>query len=304
MKKKIFNKVTLITSPRGSIGTTTISNNLSYLFAKEGYLTAVIELDRQCGTSPYLHNVINDNTDKSLKTAMESYDEDGIIKSFIQSKHHDGLFTLSLRKHDELHSLYKFNIDQIQRIIKVARKKFDKVFIDVPMSYIDNGFIASLNTHPDQVIQILDEDIITWHKIKLYEDFIEKTKMKTFSNVITIINKHQDLLSDKLVGELKKEMKILKLDKIYTIPYLKRIIKANNEGVLLADIIPVNKKEKKLVKTLRSLYEEILNSKDIEDISEAKKQRKSKRFSFNLFKKNEHKKKIEDIEKGDEQSVG
>ncbi|MCT4564977.1 MAG: hypothetical protein N4A68_11795 [Maledivibacter sp.] len=302
MKKKIFNKVTLITSPRGRIGTTTIANNLGYIFAKEGYLTAVIELNRQCGSSPYLNFINNDNTDKSLKTAMESYDEEEIIKNFMQSKHHDGLFTLSLRQHDELHSLYKFSSDQIQRIIKVARKKFDKVFIDSGMCYVDNGFIASLNIHPDQIIQILDEDIVSWHKLKLYEDFIKNTNMKTFSNVITIINKHQDLLSDKLVVELKREMKILRLDRVYTIPYLKRIIKANNEGELLADIIPVTKNEKRFVKTLKSLYEEISNPNTEKESKEISKN--SKGLSFNLFSKKKHKEKIGDVEKGDELSAG
>lgn len=295
--EKIFNKVTLVASPRGGSGTSTIANNLAYLFAKKGYITAVIELDRQCGTSPYLNNVIEKNTEKSLKRAMDSYEEESIVKSFVQSKHHDGLFTLSLRLHDELHSLYKFNIDQIQKIIKTARKKFDKVFIDVPMSYVDNGFIGALYIHPDQFIQILDDDIVTWHKLKLYEDFLERTKMKTFNNVFTVINKYQEIVPNKLVDELKKEMEILKLDKIYRIPYIKQVIKANNEGVLLADMIPATRKEKEFVKTLDSLYKDILNLKA--ESEEGKKVKKSRKLSLNLFSKKNKKAKKKKWDKGE-----
>lgn len=259
-RENIYNKVTLVTSPIDQSGKTTIANNLAYIYSKKGYVTGVIELNRYIGSSPYINDNVKEEKNKSLKRAMEEYNEQQILSNFLQSKHNEGLFTLSLRIDDKIADLFKFNPKQIEKILKIARKRFDKVFIEAPMNYLDNGFMGALNIHPDQVIQILDNNIVSLHKLKLYDMYLKKININ-FNKVITVINKDEELLSEVTLSTLKNEFELLKYKDIIKIPYLKGLIKASNEGEILADMTPSNKKEKQFIKGLNEIVNKIESSK-------------------------------------------
>lgn len=263
MAKNILNKVTMVTSPISNSGKTTIANNLAYMFAKKGYVTCVIEFNRQVGTSPYLNDVTDTNVEKSLKTAIEASDEKAIVNSFIQSKHNECLFTLSLRQNNQVTDLYKFGQEQIEKIIKIARNNFDKVFIDVPMDYLDNSTHASINSYPDQIYLVMDDNIVSWHKLKLYDLFFQQIDVKNkLIRINCIINKSFGLIPNQFIDMLKKDFKVLSFSELYEIPFIAEMIKANNEGQLLADIVPSNKKEKKLRETFNKICEEIEKGKN------------------------------------------
>lgn len=274
MAKNILNKVTMITSPVHNSGKTTIANNLAYLFAKRGYVTCVIEFNRQVGTSPYLNDVTDVNIEKSLKTAIEASDEKAVVNSFIQSKHNECLFTLSLRQNNQVTELYKFGQEQIEKIIKIARSNFDKVFIDAPMDYLDNSTHAALNSYPDQIYLVMDDNIASWHRLKLYDLFFQQIDVKNkFTRMSCIINKSFGLIPSNFIDTLRKDFKVLNFKETYEIPFITEIIKANNEGQLLADIVPSNKKEKKLHKTFNDISKAIEEGKS--QIVKEKKQFKS-----------------------------
>ncbi|MCK9471281.1 MAG: hypothetical protein M0Q88_05970 [Bacilli bacterium] len=262
MKKTLLNKVTIVTSPIEQSGKTTIANNLAYLFTKKGYVTCVIELNRYIGTSPYLNDNIDKDKDKSLKTAIEGNDETLILRNFIQSSHNEALFTLSLRISNDLSDLYKYNKEQLEKIVKIAVNKFDKVFIDVPMNYLDNGFIASINSSPEQTILIMDNNIVNWHKLKLYDLFFKQIKY-SFPKVTCIINKDEDMITDSFIKEIVSSFEMIKINNFYKMPFMKYIIKANNEGILFSDLIPSNKKERTLSKTFDSIIEDIEGSREV-----------------------------------------
>lgn len=258
--KYLFNKTTLIFSPNTQTGKTTIANYLGQLFAQKGYLTAVIELDRYCSTTQHIQDGfsrIKKMEGKGLKEAIEAMDSNVKLNCFSQSPHHENLFTLSLLPNSELDDLYKFPINEITEIIKIAKSKFDKVFIDAPSNYIETGLIAALNSQPDQCVLIMDDNYTTWHKLKLYDLFFSKSKIP-MPRTITIINKFNGLLpTDEILEAYNKDFNVISCEDVHIIPFLKRIIKANNEGVVLADITPSNLKEKKFKKTLTYIVDYI-----------------------------------------------
>lgn len=292
MAKTLFNKLTIVTSPIEQSGKTTIANNLAYLFAKQGYVTCVIELNRYIGTSPYLNAIEDKDMDKSLKTAMNESDETQIVRNFIQSSHSEMLFTLSLRLDNQISDLYKYDKDQIEKIIKIAVNKFDKVFLDTPMNYLENGFIASMNSVPEQTILVMDNNIVNWHKLKLYDLFFKQIKYN-FPNISCIMNKDSELIPDKFVKEIKSKLQVLKIKDTYSIPFMPYIIKSNNEGVLFSDLTPSNKLEKKVNQTFSTIYKNIESNNNDNFGETEKKSKKEKSFSLGIKKKN--KKNVEEV---------
>lgn len=271
----------MLFSPSSQIGNTTLANYVAYLFAQKGYITGVVELNRYAGTSPYM-NLTFDQKDKNIKRAISQVDEREIIQNFIKSKHHEGLFSLSLNQENLLDDLYKFPMGEIEKVINVAKKKFDKIFIDAPANYIETGLMAAINMYPDQVIQVLDDNIVTWHKLKLYDLFFKKSKIK-FNKVITIINKHHGLIDQDFISKINKSLSVLKINEVHFIPFYEGIVKANNEGEILSDITPSNKKEKMLVSSLNSIFEEIRKGPNLE--KEKKGTDKKQFFLKKLFSK-------------------
>lgn len=256
--KIIYNKVVLVFSPNACTGKTTIANNLAYLFANRGYLTSVIELDRYTGTSTYIHDInVEKYPDKDLKNAIQAYDINKIKTCFLQSSHCNNLFTLSLTKLNRLDDLYKFPQEQIKKIIDIARDIFDIIILDAPSNYIENGLLTALNIHPNNIIQILDNNIITLEKMKKYDEFFINTNI-SINNIITVVNKDEGLVDNKALDKLQKSLNIINSVKCYSIPYYPLIIKCVNEGKLITDIFPGNKKEKHIMKTFNSVFKDIV----------------------------------------------
>ncbi len=277
INSRIMNKVTKVTSPVGQVGKTTLATNLALMFAEKGYLTAVIELDRYSGTSPYLHGTVEIMKEKSLKNAIETSDEHEIMDNFLQSPHHENLFSMSLRVSNEVHDLHKFAMGQITRTLQIARNKFDKIFIDVPMNYLDNGFFASINFKPDQTLLVMDENIANWQDVKLYDLFLKSIK-SNYRRVIPIVNGYQEILPKAFIDELEKDLEIMKFDEIHTIPYMKAMIKYGNEGQLMADMTPSSKAERKYMKSMEGIVKTIELGKEWEKAGK-------KKGKFGLFGK-------------------
>jgi len=284
---KILNKVTKITSPAGQVGVTTLANYMAMLFADKGYLTAVIELNRYYSSTPYIQDNVELHKEKSLSVAIESNDEAKIIDSFIQSKHHDNLFTLSLRVNNEIHDLHKYGIGQIEKIIRISRGRFDKIFIDAPMNYLDNGFFASIHARPDQTFIVMDENIANWQALKKYDVFLSSIKTQ-YKKVHMVVNKHHGILKSEFYKEIAKDMGPLGFEDVITIPYMPEIIRSNNDGIILADQLAVRKKDRYLTDALDLMV------KNIEKKPEVTKEKKN--VFKNMFgkKKKDEKSSIED----------
>lgn len=278
MENRILNKITKITSPMGQTGKTTLANNLALRFAQSGYLTAVIELDRYTGASPYLNNTVAATPDRSLKKAMELPDEQGILHSFMHSEQHENLFFLSLRIKDEIHDLHRFSMAQIEKILRIARNRFDKVFIDVPMNYLDNGYFAALHFGPHQTLVVLDENIIGWHRLKQYDLFLKSIKT-SYQRTALVVNKRSAILPDELMDSLMADLTTLRPERRFELPYLREMITACNEGVLLSDMTAGNKSEKQLLSGIDAIERYILGGAGSPETGQEKSGGFFKRFS-------------------------
>lgn len=250
--KSAGKKLTIVWSPAGGIGKTTIASYLSAISANEGHLTALVELNRYCASSPYILNTLK--SEKSLKKAVEDDSERSILKNFVQSTENERLFTLSLNSENYLDDLYIFPLDKIQKIIQTARINFDRVFVEAPSNYIETGFIAAIESVPDRFIQVLDNNLVSWHSLKLYDLFLQEYDKVSFLRPITIINKDEGLINTNL-PQMQKGLKILTPtpERTFYIPYYKRIIKDSNEGLVFASSIAGNSKESKIIKVLKNV---------------------------------------------------
>lgn len=283
MKHKILNKITKITSPIGQTGKTSLANNLALRFAQAGYLTAVVELDRYTGTSPYLNNTVMTSPERSLKKAMETSDEQAIIHCFMHSENHENLFFLSLRIKDEIHDLHRFSMAQIEKILRIARNKFDKIFIDVPMNYLDNGYFAALHFGPHQTLVVVDENILGWHRLKQYDLFLKSIKTG-YQRTALVVNKRMEILPESFMNSLAADLTIIRPEQRFELPFLREMIEACNGGVLLGDMSPASKIEKQYMAGLEAIEKFILREE--EGALTAKAPRPAKWTFLNLFGKN------------------
>lgn len=267
----------------GQTGKTTLTNNLALRFAQAGYLTAVIELDRYTGTSPYLNDTILSSPERSLKTAMETSDELVIINCFMHSEHHENLFFLSLRVKDEIHDLHRFPMAQIEKILRIARNKFDKVFIDAPMNYLDNGYFAALHFSPHQTLVVLDENVVGWHRLKQYDVFLKSIKTG-YQRTALVVNKRMEILPERFMNSMTADLTMLKPEQRFELPFLREIIQSGNEGILLGDMSPTNKAEKQFITSLEAIEKFILN--ESEEPMSGKALLKKKRGFLDLLENN------------------
>lgn len=278
MIKNINHKINMIWSPKGNEGKTSIGSFLAVKFAKEGFLTGLIELDRYTASTPYALG-ITDLKERSLTNAIATMDEKEIIQNFIPHPKYNDLFTMSLNLNldKKITSLMSFPEDRIEKIIKTAKSKFDVIFLDCPSSYIEQGFVAPLKLGVDRIICILDNDISKYETFKKCDMFFHELAI-SFDDVVTVINKDHELVTDEMIKALDKDLRVLNLKNLYKIPYYDRILSAKNDGNLISDVIPSNKKELALKKAIDGIYEHIIsfekNKIQGEDILENKKTKK------------------------------
>ena len=268
-QNKILNKITKVTSPSGQTGKSTVAANLALRFAQMGYLTAVVELDRYTGTSPFLHNCTEIHGTKGLQAAMETTEDTEIISNFVQSKQHESLFYLSMHLRNEIHDLHRFNMSQLDLILRVARNKFDKLFIDAPMNYLDNGFFSALHIKPDQTIMVMDENMVTWHRLRQYDLFLKSIKAG-YRRTAAVVNQYQELLPPNFATEACEALEMIRIHECCQMPFMKSVVRAGNEGVLLGDTVPSGKKEREYVRALDQMVAFILQA-DTPEKPEVKK---------------------------------
>lgn len=245
-------KMTVIWSPSGGTGTSTIAACLALSSANNGYFTAIVELNRYCGSMPYMLNTIGE---KSLKNAVDENVEREILKNFEQSSVNEKLFSLSLNRANGIDDLYIFPVEKIQKIIQVARINFDRIFIEAPSCYIETGFIAAIESVPDRFIQVLDNNLATWHKLKLYDLFLQDYDNVSVLKPVTVINKDEGLLPSGWMPSMQKSLKVLNIteERTFFIPYYERIIKESNEGISFVGSVAGNSKESKILKAINGI---------------------------------------------------
>lgn len=259
---RISHKVNMITSPKGGEGKSTIAAYTAVQFAKAGYLVGLIEVDRYFGSVMDIlgfgDKVGGEIKGRSLKGAINTDSDTGVLHSFIPHPKHKDLYTLSLTldKESKIDDLTRFPEASVKNIIKVARSKFDIVFIDCPSTYIEPGFLAPIDMGVDRLIYVIDNDITKLAGAKLYDQFFYENAV-SFGDVMVVINKDLGVLEDATIKAIGKDMAVIKMDKIFTIPYYKRIIEAKNDGDIIIDATPSNGQEKALQKAITGIVKSI-----------------------------------------------
>lgn len=259
MKQSTNRKVILVWSPLGGLGKTTIAANLAAKAAKEGYITAHIELSRYGASVPGLLLSKMDHG-KSIKNAVESKEEREILNCFAETKY-ENLFTLSMHPENTLDDLHVFPIEDIKRVIQVARTNFDMVFLDTPSEYNETGMMAAFESYPDRFIQILDNNLSSWHSLKLCDLLFTELKSIVLPKPITIINKDEGYLNNSMIDEIGRSMITIPplKSRIYKIPYISKMPFYHNEGTLVAEGLPGSISLARTQKTFSSLLDTIKN---------------------------------------------
>ncbi|SKC86867.1 P-loop NTPase [Maledivibacter halophilus] len=280
--KNINYKVNMIWGPKGDVGKSTIASYIATRFAKEGYIVGLIELDRYISSIPYILG-IEDMNGRSLSKAITSESEKDILRNFVLHPEYDlYIMSLNINEDKKITSLLRYPEKRIEEIIKIARSKFDLVFIDCPSNYIEQGFIVPLKLDVDRMICVIDNDIAKVAGMKLYDRFFYETEVN-FGDVITVINKDKGILIENMIKKVVSEdLKVLRSREIFKIPLNERFIKAKNEGVNLADVVPVSKLERNISKSINDIYNHIL---DFEEKTTTQDNFLEKKDKKGLFKK-------------------
>ena len=254
MKQNTNKKVILVWSPTGGTGKTTIAANLAAIAAYEGYITAHIELSRYVASAPGLLRSRMDQG-KSIKNAIESKEERDILNCFAQTKF-ENLFTLSMHGENTLEELYSFPLDDIKRVIQVARSNFDMVFLDAPSGYMETGMMAALESYPDRFIQVLDNNLASWHALKLCDLLFCQFETVVLPKPITVINKDEGHIKDGILDNLVKSMVAVPpiRNRIYSIPYISKMPYYNNEGILVTTGLPGNLTLARVQKAFKKIF--------------------------------------------------
>ncbi|SCY18067.1 AAA family ATPase [Alkaliphilus peptidifermentans] len=268
--KNLDKKVYAIWSPKAGVGKSFLAAHLAKLSSQDGYLTGVIDFNRQSPSLPSILDIHPPN-EKSLKEALlTDKDSDVIINFHNNDKKDKNIFCLALNYNNKVDELNELEDDKVLRLLELARPKFNILFLDLPTSYYELTSYESWK-YADKIIVVIDNDYNSIVALKGYLKQFSEINIP-LSKLVLIINKNLGILDFNEVKEISG------LHVTAKIPFYKHVIKDLNEGKTVFEN-GGSYKDKKIIKGVNEVYNAITNEKiKQEQSTNAKK-------GFSLFKK-------------------
>ncbi len=154
-------RVFTVFSPKGGVGKTTMSVNLSVALARTRAEVCVVDLDLAFGDVAITMQVIPDRT---ITDAAESeHDLDFSLLKELLTRHESGISILAAPTHPEGRDLITASL--ARRVIQTLRRHFDYVVIDTPPGFDDQVLGAFDET--DEVVVVATLDVPTIKNTKV-----------------------------------------------------------------------------------------------------------------------------------------
>ncbi|SKC78775.1 AAA family ATPase [Maledivibacter halophilus] len=262
----IDKRVFALWSPKPGTGTSFLTANLGKYSSMEGYLTGVIDLNRQYSSLPHILN-IHPQKNKSLRNALFTDNDRDVIINFQENeKNQKYLFVLGLNPGDSVDDLHELERKDIERLYQIAKEKFNIVFLDLPTSYIEyTSYIGWF--FAEKIIVVIDNDINSLFALRKYLKQFEELNIKK-DKLILVVNKDIGIIS-------KKDIKLITgLDVKSIIPFSKHIVMDSNEGKTIFDA-GGNFKDRYIQNQIKYIFEELIEK----EVNRGRKYRKN-RFLF------------------------
>lgn len=245
----IDKKVYALWSPKPGTGTSFLTANLGKYSSMQGYLTGVIDLNRQYSSLPHILN-LNTHKDKSLRNALFTDNDREVITNFEENERQQKyLFSLGLNPNDSIDDLHELEKGHIERLFKISKEKFNVLFLDLPTSYIEyTSYIGWF--FAEKIIIVIDNDINSVFALRKYLKQFDELNIKK-DKLILVINKDIGILEEKDI-EMITGLKVKS-----SIPFSKHIIKDSNEGKTIFDA-GGNFKDKYIQKQIKFIFEQLI----------------------------------------------
>src|ERR1700712_1598654 len=156
-------RVFTVFSPKGGVGKTTMSVNLSVALARTRAEVCIVDLDLAFGDVAITLQVIPERT---ITDAAESETElDFSLLQQLLTRHESGITILAAPTHPEGRDLVTASL--ARRVIQILRRNFDYVVIDTPPGFDDQVLGAFDETDECVVVATLDVPTIKNTKVAM-----------------------------------------------------------------------------------------------------------------------------------------
>lgn len=254
--QKEKSRVITVCSPKGGIGRSSFTTNLSVAFAKKGKQVAVIDANTQFGDIAMYFN------EKPKKTiydwVKEAYGRSHYTINQYMTKHDSGVSIMAAPQRPEFfEGIFE---EHMKTAIEEAKKIFDVVLIDMP-SYLSEIHMSCLD-QTDEILLLITNDLPVIRTSKLYLETLDTINLKDKAKVI--VNK-----SVKKQGlDRKRLAEILSVDVYSTLPLQEKVA-----AVALSTGIPfvLSNPRSHLSKAILQLSDQLYDEKLTETTSSRKK---------------------------------
>lgn len=215
-------KVYAVWSPKGGVGKTFIAAHLAKLSASKGFLTGVIDFNRQSPSTTAALD-IKLPREKSLREALYCENDNEVISNFHNNEKKERfLFCTGLNINNKVDDLYEVTDLQIVRLIEIARNKFNILFLDLPSSYFELTSYESLKV-ADRIVIVIDNDYNSIVALQGYLNFLSEVNIPK-NRFHLVLNKDMGIISEKEIE------KLCGISVSATIPFNRHLVKDMNEG--------------------------------------------------------------------------
>lgn len=234
---------------KGGAGKSTITANLASHLAKEGHVVGILGTSKTYGSIQHYFGM-QIAKDKSLKRALNVYEEEDIVKRFSQHPTIKNLFVLSLSNDEDCMSIGSITEDEGKRLILNTKDAFDYYIIDCTESFKDTLTLLGL-IYADKVIEIVKPTIQGTAFRMAHADLMDSLKIT--DKLVSITNNNSRFLD---TNEIEKELNI-KFEVV--LPYAKGVERSENDGRPIILSGAANRAEKDFINGIKSIAVSIVS---------------------------------------------
>ena len=178
-------KAIAVYSPKGGIGTTTISINLAVMMHQlTGKRVALLDFDLQSSDIGVMLDLKLNKTISDIVQNISYLDRDLLGEHMY--KHDSGIDVLLAPPEPQYAELVKS--EYIERIVKLLKQQYDFIIIDTPC--ILDTFTVSIMNMSDEILMVLALELTTVRRVKKVMDLIKELGLS--NNFRYVLNRSSD----------------------------------------------------------------------------------------------------------------